>query len=336
MEGKFIHFRFLQQLFWTFALGNIVILACYALYYLITQVDYGPNYLHAFVAAGVLIVLGIPAVWLQHRTDHSRDIISWIALVAALVSIIWITVRIPFGNAHLWLKPGWDHLIPKPWWHPLVAHNIRDVMEGVYAKLAVDSVVAKWQKVKVERVGPIRILTAPIVIFIVAFIPLVAGIWLLNWGFPGLWHLAFHHHHIAAHVHPTPWLSDYLATFSWQPLLLGIAIGFIVKAYWNPIGSTLQLYFVEKQVDKFRDTIEDLTADGWLLHNAQLKADTHRPKWPIPPVIRERFAWIIDNHQSVPETYGTWNRWVIPIATVLFFALAGYGGYIKFVIAKGH
>jgi hypothetical protein len=61
----------------------------------------------------------------------------------------------------------------------------------------------------------------------------------------------------------------------------------------------------------------------------------HLPHWPWPPVIRERAAWIMDNHLPVPDR--TRNiRWAVWFMTVVLTALAIYGGYVRYVIAKGH
>jgi hypothetical protein len=52
-------------------------------------------------------------------------------------------------------------------------------------------------------------------------------------------------------------------------------------------------------------------------------------------VIRERAAWIMQSDQPVPDR--TFNiTWAVRIVIVVLTALAIYGGYVRYVIAKGH
>jgi hypothetical protein len=61
----------------------------------------------------------------------------------------------------------------------------------------------------------------------------------------------------------------------------------------------------------------------------------HLPRWPWPPVIRERAAWIMQNDLPAPNRTRD-IRWAVRIITVVFAALAIYGAYVRYVIAKGH
>jgi hypothetical protein len=52
-------------------------------------------------------------------------------------------------------------------------------------------------------------------------------------------------------------------------------------------------------------------------------------------VIRERAAWIMQSDQPVPDR--TFNiTWAVRIVIVILTALAIYGAYVRYVIAKGH
>ena len=61
----------------------------------------------------------------------------------------------------------------------------------------------------------------------------------------------------------------------------------------------------------------------------------HLPRWPWPPVIRERAAWIMDHNLPVPDRTRD-IRLAVRVMTVILAALAIYGGYVRYVIAKGH
>jgi hypothetical protein len=52
-------------------------------------------------------------------------------------------------------------------------------------------------------------------------------------------------------------------------------------------------------------------------------------------VIRERAAWIMDNNLPVPDRTRD-IRWAVRIFMVVLAALAIYGGYVRYVVAKGH
>ena len=52
-------------------------------------------------------------------------------------------------------------------------------------------------------------------------------------------------------------------------------------------------------------------------------------------MIRERAAWIMQSDQPVPDR--TFNiKWAVRIVVVVLTALAIYGAYIRYVVAKGH
>jgi hypothetical protein len=45
----------------------------------------------------------------------------------------------------------------------------------------------------------------------------------------------------------------------------------VVHRIYAPVGSTVQLFFVEQAIP-----------------------GKHRPRWPLPPVVRERYAWMTE------------------------------------------
>ncbi len=87
----------------------------------------------------------------------------------------------------------------------------------------------------------------------------------------------------------------------------------------------MQGFFTGRAVDKARDA----RAAG------EEHPERYLPRWPVPPVVRERAAWLWQTGGPVPDRTAsiTWAVW--PVA-VLLTALAVYGGYVRYVIAKGH
>jgi hypothetical protein len=121
------------------------------------------------------------------------------------------------------------------------------------------------------------------------------------------------------------WLGTYLAGYPWQPAVIGILAGLVVHRIYAPAGNTVQMYFVGRSVDRTRDGIAAGEANPY----------RHLPRWPWPPEIRERAAWIMQNDQPVPDR--TFNiTWAVRIVTAILTALAIYGAYVRYVIAKGH
>jgi len=87
----------------------------------------------------------------------------------------------------------------------------------------------------------------------------------------------------------------------------------VVHRVYAPAGNTVQLYFIGRSVDRTRDAI----AAG------ENNPHRHLPRWPWPPIIRERAAWIMANNLPVPDR--TFNiTWAVRIVTVVLAALAIY------------
>ena len=230
------------------------------------------------------------------------------------------------GHTFLYLKHDWDNLFSFSGW-PADRHDLRDVYEAVLATLFVRSLLANWRKHD-RRAPGWYVAISPILIVVAAFPVVVAGIWLINYGFPAVWHAALAHHVLRNPVHFPHWLAwlgTYLAGYPWQPVLIGILAGLVVHRVYAPAGNTVQLYFIGRSVDKTRDAL----AAG------EENADRHLPRWPWPPVIRERAAWIMANQLPVPNrTFDI--RVAVRVVTVVLGALTIYGAFIRFVIAKGH
>ena len=108
-------------------------------------------------------------------------------------------------------------------------------------------------------------------------------------------------------------------------MVIGILAGLVVHRVYAPAGNTVQLYFIGRSVDRTRDAIAAGEENPY----------RHLPRWPWPPVIRERAAWIMASNQPVPDR--TLDiRWAVRIVLVVFAALAIYGAYVRYVVAKGH
>ena len=95
---------------------------------------------------------------------------------------------------------------------------------------------------------------------------------------------------------------------------------------YAPACNTVQLYFDRPAADKTRDAIVGRRGEP-------LPAPA--PLAVLAKYIRERAAWIMKRNQPVPNR--TLDiRWAVRIVTVVLAALAIYGGYVRYVVAKGH
>ncbi|HEY2575098.1 MAG TPA: hypothetical protein VGI74_02205, partial [Streptosporangiaceae bacterium] len=189
------------------------------------------------------------------------------------------------------------------------------------------SLLANWRKHD-RRAPAWYVLLSPILIVVVAFPIVAAGVWLINHALPYLWHALFAHHVVRSPVHMTgrlAWLGTYLAGYPWQPAVIGVLAGLVVHRMYAPAGNTVQMYFVGRSVDRTRDGIAAGEENPY----------RHLPRWPWPPVVRERAAWIMQCDQPVPDR--TFNiTWAVRIVVVILTVLAIYGAYVRYVIAKGH
>jgi hypothetical protein len=259
-------------------------------------------------------------IWLFLAANIGALIIS--ALYYLFVQLRWHVG----GHTILYLKSDWDNLFS---FHGWIAdrHDIRDVYEAVLATLFVRSLLANWRSHD-RRAPAWYVLLSPILIVVAAFPVVVAGIWLINYGLPDLWHPLLGHHvlHNPAHLpYKVAWLGTYLSGYPWQPALIGILAGLVVHRVYAPAGNTVQMYFVGRSVDKTRDAVAAGEENPY----------RHMPRWPWPPVIRERAAWLMQSGQPVPDRTRD-IKVAVRIVTVILTGLAIYGAYVRYIVAKGH
>ncbi len=250
-------------------------------------------------------------IWSFAAATAGAYIIS--ALYYLITQVHWTSD----GHTVLYLKPGWDGLLNTGWW-PVARHDLRDVYEGVLATLLVKSLMANWKRKNLEEVGAFRLITAPLLIIVAALPIVIVGIWAVNFAGPWVWHHTVGHRVVHLAVHLPSWLDTYLSAWNWQPLIIGIIAGLVVHRLYRPVGNTVQLYFIERAVTRARATG---TTPVWV-------------RYPLtPPVVRERFAWMIDSEIQV-ERHGAWIRIVAPVMTGVFILLALYGAFIRLWFAK--
>lgn len=254
------------------------------------------------------------------------------AMIVSALYYIFVQVKWPgatySGHPHtvLYLKPYWDNLFSFSGWSA-DRHDIRNVYEAVFATLFVKSLLANWKKSKWEAPAW-YVALSPVLILVAAAIPVVLGVFVLNHAGPWIWHQWIGTHKVANPVHlnhTLSWLATYLTGFPWQPAVIGILAGLVVHRVYAPAGDTVQAYFVGRTVDRTRDAI-----------NADEKNPyRHMPRWPMPPVVRERAWWIMQAGEKVPDRSRS-IRWAVWSVALTLGALAGYGVYIRYVVAKGH
>ena len=249
------------------------------------------------------------------------------ALIISALYYLFVELRWHVGDhTFLNLKPDWDNLFTFRGW-AADRHDIRNVYEAILATLFVKSLLANWRKHD-RRAPAWYVVLSPILIVVVAFPVVAAGVWLINYALPYVWHAVLAHHVLRNPVHMPPrlaWFGTYLAGYPWQPAVIGILAGLVVHRVYAPAGNTVQLYFVGRSVDAARD------ADA----AGEENPDRHLPRWPWPPVIRERAAWIRQTGQPVPDRTRD-IRLAVRILLVVLTALTLYGAYIRYIVAKGH
>jgi hypothetical protein len=264
--------------------------------------------------------------WLQQ--------IIWSVLAAnvgALVisALYYLFVQLKWhadGHVILYLKPSWDHLFSFRGW-AADRHDVRNVYEALLATLFVKSLLANWRK-NDRRAPAWYVVISPFLIVAAALPVVAAGIWLINYGLPDLWHTGLRHRalHNPVHLpHTLAWLGTYLSGFPWQPAVIGILAGLVVHRVYAPAGNTVQLYFTGRSVDRARDALAAGEENPY----------RHLPRWPWPPVIRERAAWIMHSNLPVPDRARD-IRSAVRVMTVVLAGLAIYGAYVRYVVANGH
>lgn len=247
-----------------------------------------------------------------------------IALYYSFVQAKWPGTR---GHTVLYLKQDWDHLFTYQGWTQ-DRHDIRNEYEGVFAGLLGGSVLAAAWKKNDKRAPGWYVAAAPLLILIVAFPVIIGGVAFLDHGAPYLWHQWLGHRRAGNPVHfpqTLAWLGTYLSGFPWQPFVIGFAAGHAVRRIWAPAGNTIQAHFVGRAVDRARTA----------RRAGEHRPERHLPRWPLPPVIRERAWWMWDNDLPCADRTGS-IAWIVSLSVLVFLAVDAWGGYVKYVIAKGH
>jgi hypothetical protein len=247
------------------------------------------------------------------------------AFIISALYYLFVQLRWQVGGHTLfYLKHDWDYLFSFRGWKS-DRHDIRNVYEAVLATLFVKSLLANWRK-RGHPAPAWYVAISPFLIVIVAAPFVIAGVWLINHALPYLWHLLLAHrtvHNPIHFPHSWAWLGTYLSGYPWQPLVIGVLTGLVVHRVFAPAGNAVQLYFIGRSVDRARDAASA----------GEPNPQRHLPRWPWPPVIRERAAWIMETNTPVPDRHRdiTWAVWFM---IVVLGALAIYGGYVRLVIAR--
>jgi hypothetical protein len=234
------------------------------------------------------------------------------------------------GFTVAYLKPTWDNLFSGSAW-PVYRHGLRDLYEPIVATFFVKSLMAKWKHVKQERLGARQLVLRSVLVFVVSLPLVVAGLYLINFGLPSLWHREFHKHVIGNPVHlphAASFAGTFLASWPWQLLLLGIIIGQVVHRIYAPVGSTVQGFFLDRQCDKAHDAID--AGD-----DRDQAISKYAPRWPTPPLVRERYWWVMLNNLPVRDRQRN-IALVVRAGSILCLLLFLTGIYARYWIAKGH
>lgn len=248
------------------------------------------------------------------RTIRCRreQMILW-GVIAGFIGAAFIA-GLYFGilevNWHIfWLKPGWDGLFKQGWW-PTYRHTaFRDIPEPAFATLGVYTMLAKpkyWSK----KVATWRIAATPPAVILATLALGVLGTYLLYlapWA---------HNHQFAAVV-----------TFhSFGNLLLGFAIGHLMRYLWLPVGATIQGRMMEASADKW-SAKPGKAVPVWV-------------KYPLtPPVIRERFTDKLYASNAVKGNlydHSDARRWLITAMVVVFVLVTVIGVIGHYYVGTGH
>lgn len=232
-------------------------------------------------------------------------------------------------NWHLfYLKHAWDFAFAGTSWHighfeimnqqlwaDHYRHGLRDFYEGVLATPLTRTLLANWKKHPFQQVADWRVITVFPAIFLVALPLILIGIWLL-------------YYHLPAQFQQQ---TAVLGAINWQPFLIGAVVGQAVHRFYAPVGNTIQLHFVSKAVA--RADLPGRTEPLWV-------------RYPLlPPVLRERFAWLRENiglwltgtdGTRTEVSYSRRADFLIPAGILLAIVLAIAGAYVRLVIARGH
>lgn len=277
-------------------------------------------------------------------------------LAAALVAgAYFLVTQVEWraGPVHFGLKSWWDGgmgFVHSASW-TLYRHGLRNLWEPALATLFVKSLLARrWQRDD-TRVSGVRLATAPLLLFAVATVLVIGGIWVLDFGAPGAWHAAFGNYRVANPVHlphSLAWLANFLSGWNWQVVLVGVIVGQVVHQLWAPMGNTIQGFFIDREAAKYlrrqaqgREILRAFGSRQIMLDDALAQfavSGVTLPVWvryPVaPPVARERFAWAVGS--GAPRQHGKLDtRLILAVATVAVIVMI-VGLIARYWIANGH
>jgi hypothetical protein len=319
-NGEPIKLRLVQQIIWSAVALHIAVWAISALYFIITQVKYPIGHLH--------------------------DVLPFI----------------PQGE-YLWFKPIWDtlpeHFYPLHWmsadvWDLYRHVGIRGLEEGVWAGLIVRTLVIKHkEREKVTFVDKVmltlrypnhhqgyrtnawQIMYAVVAIVFFSLLIGSAGVYLLYYGLPDIYHHVLGLHKWHTHISMPAELAVYLGEFQWQPLIIGVVAGFVVKKFFDTPASDLQLFFEDRTIVKTMTSSRHIEA-GLTPSQCLLLGE---PAFPRPPAYRERYARLrtrVLNATYVPVDHGVFETRLMLTVACFLAALAPFGAWVVLYYGPRH
>ena len=234
------------------------------------------------------------------------------ALAAAFVAGLYYNItQVRWGS--FYLKPAWDGLFPQAGWE-YFRHGYRDQGEPLLAFLIVGTIFAK-QKLWSKRVSGLRIVTAPLLLILVAFAWISAGVWVLYYGLPllpGIGSPPNHYILLAGTV------------------LIGFLGGKLIKPLWTPVGATINGALIDRSVDEYcirKAADPSVQTPFWVRH-----------WWTAPLPTRERWVYQMGHNEEITDRRNAplWLRLlaILPLLLVAYFVVTGFIAH--FYIGSGH
>lgn len=219
------------------------------------------------------------------------------------------------------LKGWWDGLFPGSVWPAFRHAAFRDIPEPVFALMAVQTLLAKPPKAGTQSASTRRIIISPPVIVLATFALGALSVWLVDFAFPDVWHwFAVWRHHPHWKLEHSAWLGRW----SLGVLVPGFVINRIMRAYWAPVGATLQGFLLDISIDRKQAIANACGVAPMTAVEYDLKGWHIIPffvRLPLsPPVIRERFAaqWRENREVSVHNLHGRVIAVLVAVAFILF------------------
>lgn len=265
--------------------------------------------------------------WLQTRFWAALIGLLGVGLIAGLYfgigQVDWFVHIGPVHFQVFYLKPGWD---AGTWWPSWIGHwadyrhyAFRDQLEPAIATVLVLSVLA-GEKYWNYRLKAWQVAGLVIALIACAVVLGVCGVYLRDFGLPGLWA-----HAASGLGHPGYSLRG---AFAWAgkaslfTLAWGALMGFALHKLWAPAGATIQGYWTDR------------LADGARTRNPE------RPPWYVrypfsAPVIRERISYLFTHPKIQLAKPGRTGRWIIATVTFAVVLLIALGLLAKYGIGHG-